>query len=47
MSSMSLLEDLGGLVRRVLFFFAGHGKGVQLWPDGARYEGDWLDDKES
>lgn len=23
-----------------------HGKGMQVWPDGARYEGDWADDKD-
>ena len=27
--------------------FVRHGKGVQIWPDGARYEGDWTDDKVS
>ena len=27
--------------------FVRHGKGVQIWPDGARYEGDWTDDKAS
>ena len=21
------------------------GKGVQIWPDGSRYEGSWKDDK--
>ena len=22
-----------------------HGYGIQVWPDGARYEGYWLNDK--
>lgn len=42
---------LASLVLSLKLFLHGmhllrHGKGVQIWPDGARYEGDWAEDKD-
>lgn len=33
----SLMDENGAMI------FIKHGKGVQIWPDGATYDGDWRD----